>query len=123
MVIVTIPVTRRRLDMDLKVILFTLFLLGVVFLPALKAEVIDSPTMDWFEEEGLPRILEKDDEMKSDDYDRIVDKPTDIEDDTDDFTEDYTDYDDTEGEEDDSTEDTDDFSGAGVRIAFEPQEE
>merc|ERR1712189_113516 len=120
--IVTIPVTRRRLDMDLKLILFTLFLLGVVCLPALKAEVIDSPTMGWFEEEGLTRILEKD-EMESDDYDRIDDKPTDIEDDTDDFTEDYTDYDDTEGEEDDSTEDTDDFSGAGARIAFEAQEE
>merc|ERR1711872_641636 len=114
---VTIPVTRRRLDMDLKVILFTLFLLGVVCLPALKAEVIDSPTMDWFEEEGLTRILEKDNEMESDDYDRIDDKPTDIEDDTDDFTEDYT-----EGEEDVGTEDTDDFSGAGARIAFEPQD-
>merc|ERR1711915_900411 len=112
--IVTIPVTRHRLDMDLRVILFTLFLLGVVCLPALKAEEIDSPTMDWFEEEGLTRILEKDDEMESDDYDRIDDKPTDIEDDT----EDYTDYDDTEGEDDDDTEETDDFSGAGARFAF-----
>ena len=67
--------------MDLRVLLSTLFLLGVVCLPALKAEdlsKIDSPMMDWIEEDGLTRI---DHEMESDDYDHIDDDTDDDDDD------------------------------------------
>jgi len=78
--------------MDLRVLLSTLFLLGVVCLPALKAKdlsKIDSPMMDWIDEDGLTRMVEVDQEMESDDYNRIDD-----EDDTDDdYSDDYGDED------------------------------
>ena len=112
--------------MDFRVLLSTLFLLGVVCLPALKAEdlsKIDSPMMDWIEEDGLTRMVEIDHEMESDDYDRIDDEPTEIEDDSDDEYEDYADEDDEDEGDDDDTEDAEDSSGAGARIAFDPSED
>merc|ERR1712228_856296 len=62
-----------RLDMDLRVLLFTLFLLVVVSLPALKADdlsQIDSPMMDLIEDDSLARIVSSD--RKSDDMDPFV---------------------------------------------------
>jgi len=88
--------------MDLRVLLSTLFLLGVVCLPALKAEdlsEIDSPMMDWIDEDGLTRMVKIDQEMESDDYNRIDDEPRDSEDDTDD------DYSDDYGDEDEDDDD------------------
>ena len=89
--------------MDLRVLLSTLFLLGVVCLPALKAEdlsEIDSPMMDWIDEDGLTRMVEIDQEMESDDYNRIDD-----EDDTDDdYSDDYGDEDEDDDDDDDDDE-------------------
>merc|ERR1711915_65443 len=108
--IVKTPVTRRRQDMDLRVLLSTLFLLGVVCPLALKAEdlsEIDTLETDWIEEDGLTRMVEIDHEMESDDYDRIDDEPRDIEDDTDDDDDD-DDYGDEDDDDDYGDEDDDD---------------